>query len=78
MTTRYTRVPADLLDELIRNEGRLMATTINELGVLRLALDLKAARERIKELESRRNAFQQNEPAPCEWKVYKPCRTKAT
>ena len=45
---QYIRVPRSLLNELIENEGELRTGPINEMGILRLALDLKDA---IKEIE---------------------------
>ena len=39
------------IDELVKNGGELRTGPINSLGVLRLALDLKDARVKIKELE---------------------------
>jgi hypothetical protein len=41
------RVPQTLLEELIANEGELQSGPINNMGVLRLALDLKEAREEL-------------------------------
>lgn len=39
------RVPQNLLEELIENEGELRSGPVNTTGILRLALDLKEARE---------------------------------
>jgi|694.fasta_scaffold00471_64 hypothetical protein len=38
------RIPANLLDELIENEGELKSGPVATMGVLRLALDLRDAR----------------------------------
>lgn len=45
------RIPQNLLEELIENEGELRSGPVNTTGILRLALDLKEAREDIDRLE---------------------------
>jgi hypothetical protein len=48
------RINNDMLDKLIENEGTVDGINIpNATGVLRLALDLKEARNKIKALERR-------------------------
>jgi len=46
-----TRVKSKYLDELIENEGELQSGPINTMGILRLALDLRDAREKVQQLE---------------------------
>lgn len=46
------RIADHFLKEIIANNGHLRVGTIEPLGVLRLALDLREARERIAALES--------------------------
>lgn len=50
----YSRVPEHLLDEVIRNEGELKTGPITAMGVYRLALDLKDAREEIAKLKKKK------------------------
>lgn len=45
------RITNESLQELIDHKGHLKHTQINATGILRLALDLHEARERIAELE---------------------------
>ena len=47
-TPGFRRIPQDKLEELIQHDGRLSSGPINEMGIVRLALDLKEAREYIK------------------------------
>lgn len=42
------RIPQHLLEELIENDGELKSGPINSMGILRLGLDLKEARIKIK------------------------------
>lgn len=44
------RVPDNLLEELIENEGELVTGPIRGIGILRLALDLREARQRLKDI----------------------------
>ena len=52
----YLRVPEHLLDEIIRNEGELKTGPISPMGVYRLALDLKEAREEIDRLKKKKTS----------------------
>jgi hypothetical protein len=45
------RIPQDMLEDLIENEGETGTGPINNLGILRLALDLQEAREEIAKLK---------------------------
>lgn len=45
------RVPKELLEEVIRFSGELKNGPINEMGVLRLALDLQDARRETREAQ---------------------------
>lgn len=47
-----TRVSDEYVEEIISNKGELATGPVSALGVLRLALDLHAARARIKDLEA--------------------------
>ena len=47
------RVSDKYLQELIANDGKLTSGSISNLGVLRIALDLHEARERVAELEAK-------------------------
>ncbi len=46
------RIAEKYLTEIIDQGGRLTAGPVTEMGVLRLALDLRAAREKLAELEA--------------------------
>ena len=46
-----TRVRDSYIEQLIKFEGQLSTGPINDIGILRLALDLKDARDKIKALE---------------------------
>ena len=43
------RITTEKLNELIRHSGETMGGPINEMGVLRIALDLKDARAELKQ-----------------------------
>ncbi len=45
------RIAAQFLAEIIEQGGKLRSGAVSNLGILRLALDLRQARERIAELE---------------------------
>ena len=49
------RVPQYLFEELIENEGELRGGPILPIGILRLALDLKEAREVCREMLQKAN-----------------------
>lgn len=55
------RIADKYLTELIANEGQLTTGSVGNLAVLRLALDLREAREKLAELES---ALRLRENAP--------------
>jgi len=55
------RIPDNLLDELIENEGEMRTGPVLTIGVLRLALDLRETRDALRKLEEaqQRIAFKQ-------------------
>lgn len=42
------RVSNEFVDELIQNEGKMSSGHVNQMGILRLALDLRDARETLR------------------------------
>lgn len=58
------RIAEKYLAEIIDQGGRLSSGPVTEMGVLRLALDLRAAREKLAELEAASAAKLEAKPMP--------------